>query len=161
LSAEGRPMANMAMLGAAVELLLPDGLGLLEDSIRARFGSRAEPNVAAARDGYRRCRRQRLLRRDATAAAPVRAAAPVFERPRFAISTVTSLVNETGAWSLERPVIEDPCNGCGICALFCPEGAIDRDGKTITVDYLHCKGCGICEVVCPVRGALRLEEVAA
>src|SRR5581483_6052535 len=55
LSAEGRPMANMAMLGAAVELLLPDGLGLLEDSIRARFGSRAEPNVAAARDGYRRC----------------------------------------------------------------------------------------------------------
>ena len=159
LSAEGRPMGNMAMLGAAVRLLLPDGLALLADAIADRFGGRAEPNIAAARDGYRLCRRQRTLAGDAVAAEPSPVAA-AFELPRFPISLTTSLATDTSTWSLERPVVEAACTACGICALFCPEGAIERSDGTISVDYLHCKGCGICEVVCPVRGALRLEEIA-
>jgi pyruvate ferredoxin oxidoreductase gamma subunit len=160
LSAEGRSMGNMAMLGAAVRLLLPDGLELLEEAIADRLGGRAEANIAAARDGYRLCRRQRMRRGEVVVAEPSPVVAPL-ELPRFPISLTTSLATETGTWSLERPVVEAACTACGICALFCPEGAIERSDGTISVDYLHCKGCGICEVVCPVRGALRLEEIAA
>jgi len=162
LSAEGRPMGNVALLGASVRLLLPDGLELLEQAVAARFGKLGEANVAAARDGYRAVQRQRRLAADKSGAAETEAeaAAPV-DPLRFPISRTTSLAADTGSWSLERPVILDPCTACGVCALFCPEGAMERSDGTMTIDYFHCKGCGICEVVCPVRGAIALEEVAA
>jgi 2-oxoacid:acceptor oxidoreductase gamma subunit (pyruvate/2-ketoisovalerate family)/2-oxoacid:acceptor oxidoreductase delta subunit (pyruvate/2-ketoisovalerate family) len=161
LSAEGRPMGNIALLGACVRLLLPDGLELLEQAVAARFGKLGEANVAAARDGYRAVQRQRRL--DGDHATPIEietAAAPAADWLRFPISRTTSLAADTGSWSLERPVILDPCTACGVCALFCPEGAMERAGGTMEIDYFHCKGCGICEVVCPVRGAIALEEVA-
>ena len=162
LSAEGRPMGNVALLGACVRLLLPDGLELLEEAVAARFGKLGEANVAAARDGYRAIQRQRRLERDKVSAGEAEVeAAPQIEPLRFPISRTTSLSADTGSWSLERPVILDPCTACGVCALFCPEGVIERSDGTMTIDYFHCKGCGICEVVCPVRGAIALEEVAA
>ena len=81
LSAEGRPMGNVAVLGATVRLLLPDGLGFLEDAIRARMGSAlAVPNVVAAREGYRLCTRQHTIASDTPyepAEAPVPRAVPV------------------------------------------------------------------------------------
>jgi 2-oxoacid:acceptor oxidoreductase gamma subunit (pyruvate/2-ketoisovalerate family) len=55
LSLEGRPMGNVAVLGACVRLLLPDGLAFLEQAISARMGVTAEMNVVAARDGFARC----------------------------------------------------------------------------------------------------------
>jgi 2-oxoacid:acceptor oxidoreductase gamma subunit (pyruvate/2-ketoisovalerate family)/2-oxoacid:acceptor oxidoreductase delta subunit (pyruvate/2-ketoisovalerate family) len=160
LSAEGRPMGNVAVLGAAVRLLLPEGLGFLEDAIRTRMGALAEPNVVAAREGYRLCTRQHALAGDtayrATEEPPARP--PL---PRFATSVTDSRANHTGAWSLERPVLFDACSACGVCALFCPEAAMRRENGEMVVDYLYCKGCGICEVVCPVRGAIAMEEVPA
>ena len=75
--------------------------------------------------------------------------------------TADSITIQTGSWSLERPVLLDACNACAVCAVFCPEGAIAREGGVMAIDYAHCKGCGICEVVCPVRNALTMEEVAA
>jgi 2-oxoacid:acceptor oxidoreductase gamma subunit (pyruvate/2-ketoisovalerate family)/2-oxoacid:acceptor oxidoreductase delta subunit (pyruvate/2-ketoisovalerate family) len=159
LSAEGRPMGNVAVLGACVRLLLPDGLEFLEQAIRARMGTLAEPNVLAAREGYRRCTVQHALAGDAPFETP-----PVPERrewPEFSVSTTDSRGNQTGGWSLDRPVIAAACTACAVCALFCPEGAIRRDDGRMEIDYLHCKGCGICEVVCPVRDAIAMEEVAA
>ena len=159
LSAEGRPMGNVAVLGAAVRLLLPDGLEFLEQAIRARMGARiAEPNVVAAREGYRLAARQHTVATD-TLYEPE---AQAFERPPlpvFSASVMDTRVNNTGSWSLERPLILASCNACGVCALFCPEGAITREDGTIEIDYDHCKGCGICQDVCPVRGAITLEEV--
>jgi pyruvate ferredoxin oxidoreductase gamma subunit len=160
LSAEGRPMGNVAVLGATVRLLLPDGLDFLEAAIRSRMGALAEPNVVAAREGYALCLRQHALASDT----PYEATEALVERPplpRFPVSTTDSRGNHTGSWSVERPILFDACTACGVCALFCPEGAIERVDGTITIDYLHCKGCGICEIVCPVRGALALEETAA
>jgi 2-oxoacid:acceptor oxidoreductase gamma subunit (pyruvate/2-ketoisovalerate family)/2-oxoacid:acceptor oxidoreductase delta subunit (pyruvate/2-ketoisovalerate family) len=160
VSAEGRPMANTALLGACVALVLPEGLPFLEGAIACRMGALAEPNVLAARDGYARCVRQRRLPTDARL---VVAPGPVATRraPLFPVSTTDSRGNQTGTWSLERPAVRPACTGCAVCVLFCPEGAISRSHGGIVVDYRYCKGCGICEVVCPVAGALELEEVAA
>jgi len=158
LSAEGRPMGNVAVLGAAIRLLLPEGLGFLEEAIRARMGALAEPNLVAARAGYESCTRQHVTAGD-TAYVALEPPAPRPPLTRFSVSFTDSRSNHTGSWSVERPLILAPCNSCGICVLFCPESAMRRDGKTMVVDYLYCKGCGICEEVCPVRGALEMEEV--
>jgi pyruvate ferredoxin oxidoreductase gamma subunit/2-oxoisovalerate ferredoxin oxidoreductase gamma subunit len=160
LSPEGRPMGNIAVLGACVRLLLPDGLPLLEDAVASRVGASAEANVRAARAGYERCTRQRALASDA-AIAPVGDAERREPTPLFATSTTDSLWNHTGSWSVERPVLTEACTACALCALFCPEGAISRSDGAMTVDYLYCKGCGICEVVCPVRGGVVMEDVPA
>jgi pyruvate ferredoxin oxidoreductase gamma subunit len=164
LSSEGRPMGNVAVLGACVRLLLPDGLGLLEQAVASRMGTVAEANLLAAREGYARVTRQHTLRGDTPVELALglgEAVEPPSSRPRFPVSTTNSLAGHTGTWSLDRPVLRDACTACAVCALFCPEGAIAREGGAMAVDYLYCKGCGICEVVCPVRNAIEMEEVTA
>jgi 2-oxoacid:acceptor oxidoreductase gamma subunit (pyruvate/2-ketoisovalerate family)/2-oxoacid:acceptor oxidoreductase delta subunit (pyruvate/2-ketoisovalerate family) len=160
LSAEGRPMGNVAVLGAAVRLLLPAGLGFLEQAIRNRMGALADPNVVAAREGYRVCTRQHATATD-TAFEPAEAPVPRPPLPPYAVSLTDSRGNHTGTWSVERPVILEACNVCGLCALFCPEGAMRREDGAMEIDLLYCKGCGICEDVCPVRDAIAMEEVVA
>ncbi len=161
LSSEGRPIGNVAVLGASVKRLLPGGLEHLEQAVTARMGALAEANIAAARAGYERCTRQHTLVGDAPVEpAPARASRHG-RAPLFPVSTTDSRGNHTGTWSLDRPVVMAECTACGVCALFCPEGAITRDDGTVVVDYLYCKGCGICEVVCPVRNAIAMEAVEA
>jgi pyruvate ferredoxin oxidoreductase gamma subunit len=162
-SSEGRPMGNVALLGACVHLLLPDGLGFLEQAIAARLGAAAEVNLAAARAGYALCTRQRPLAADvALEPAPNGGRAEPRHSPAlFPVSTTDSLAIHTGSWSLDRPVLLPECTSCALCALFCPEGAIVRTDGVVAIDYLYCKGCGICQVVCPVRDAIRMEEVRA
>jgi 2-oxoacid:acceptor oxidoreductase gamma subunit (pyruvate/2-ketoisovalerate family)/2-oxoacid:acceptor oxidoreductase delta subunit (pyruvate/2-ketoisovalerate family) len=161
LSAEGRPMGNVALLGACVRLLLPDGLGFLEQAIEARMGAAAPANVAAAREGYERCTRQRTRGDDVPLELELAQSSTARPTPVFPVSTTDSLAIHTGSWSLDRPVLRDACTACALCAVFCPEGAIVRTEGSMAVDYLYCKGCGICEVVCPIRDAIAMEEVAA
>jgi pyruvate ferredoxin oxidoreductase gamma subunit len=159
LSPEGRPMANVAVLGACMRYLLPSGLRFLEEAVSARTRSLADANIRAAGEGYAQCVRQHRLAGDApveTVLPPVRR-----DRPTFAVSTTDSRANHTGSWSDERPVLTDVCTACGVCELFCPEGAIARRDGAMSIDLLYCKGCGICEAVCPVRGALGMQEVPA
>lgn len=53
---------------------------------------------------------------------------------------------------------EDKCNGCGICATACHEGAIDIiDGKAKLVRENFCDGLGDCLPACPT-GAITFEE---
>jgi ferredoxin len=53
---------------------------------------------------------------------------------------------------------DDKCNGCGLCAEACAEGAIQMiDGKARLVNETHCDGLGACIGECP-QGAITLEE---
>ncbi|MDR3644275.1 MAG: 4Fe-4S binding protein [Clostridia bacterium] len=52
----------------------------------------------------------------------------------------------------------EKCNGCGLCADACHEGAIAmKDGKANLVSEDYCDGLGDCLPVCPT-GAISFEE---
>jgi len=53
---------------------------------------------------------------------------------------------------------EEKCNGCGLCATACHEGAIGMiDGKAKLLRDNYCDGLGDCLPVCPT-GAISFEE---
>jgi Fe-S-cluster-containing hydrogenase component 2 len=53
---------------------------------------------------------------------------------------------------------EEKCDGCGLCATACAEGAIEiRDGKARLVSETYCDGLGACLGECP-QGAISFEE---
>ncbi|MBN1460594.1 MAG: 4Fe-4S binding protein [Armatimonadetes bacterium] len=53
---------------------------------------------------------------------------------------------------------EEKCDGCGLCAKACHEGAIRIiDGKARLVSESYCDGLGDCLGECP-RGAITIEE---
>ena len=60
-------------------------------------------------------------------------------------------------WRLIKPEIdEDKCTKCGLCAQYCPEGAVNLDKETASIiDMRFCKGCGICANECP-QGAIEM-----
>jgi pyruvate ferredoxin oxidoreductase delta subunit len=64
---------------------------------------------------------------------------------------------QTGSWRTSRPVFyPEKCNGCLLCWIFCPEGVIAKEDRTI--DYDYCKGCGICEAECSKQAIIMVKE---
>lgn len=51
------------------------------------------------------------------------------------------------------------CQRCGLCWIFCPEGAINKtERKEYEIDYTFCTGCLICEQICPFKAIKGIEE---
>ena len=62
---------------------------------------------------------------------------------------------------MERTIVKidrDLCNGCGLCARACHEGAIQMiDGKAVLTREDYCDGLGDCLPACPT-GAITFEK---
>lgn len=56
-------------------------------------------------------------------------------------------------WRSETPFfMHDTCVRCGMCAIWCPDGAISNSADGYPqIDKDWCKGCGICATECPKR----------
>ncbi len=74
----------------------------------------------------------------------------------------TATQYKTGDWRSERPIVDrEKCNKCGLCWLYCPDGAMEilEDGY-YEPDLYHCKGCGICANICAKKAITMREEGA-
>ncbi|HTY15759.1 MAG TPA: 4Fe-4S binding protein [Methanoregulaceae archaeon] len=63
---------------------------------------------------------------------------------------------KTGSWRVFRPVVDkEKCNACGLCAMYCPDLAINDE---LEIDLRFCKGCGICANECPKKAITMVRE---
>jgi len=78
-------------------------------------------------------------------------------RQRLAISKpIEGAAGQTGSWRVFKPVVDkEKCNECGLCAMYCPDNAIDEE---LAVDLRFCKGCGICANECPKKAIAMVRE---
>lgn len=79
--------------------------------------------------------------------------------PTMVVSTGSMLINKTGGWRSQRPVIDyEKCISCMVCWKFCPDISIRiKDNKPL-IDLDYCKGCGICAEECPKKAIEMVTE---
>jgi len=84
----------------------------------------------------------------------------VDELPEAIIARFGTQKAKTGNWRTKDPeIIQEKCDLCMRCVVFCPDAAIKVvDGK-IVIDLDYCKGCGICVEECPRKAITEIRRV--
>lgn len=84
---------------------------------------------------------------------------------RLLAGRVRDLAEQDAAFSCRMmlPWIKESCYGCGICALLCPNGALEigeeeNGRRRVYITPHKCTGCGVCRAVCRENG---IEEICA
>ncbi|MFQ5808509.1 MAG: 4Fe-4S binding protein [Armatimonadota bacterium] len=108
-------------------------------------------------------RSKRNARRDGSSRQPVRSATPSVWRPRPIVRTRTT--PEAAAKKRKKryytvQIDETWCKDCGICAAFCPTGALEDGGhgEPLIADMDLCNGCQLCVVRCPDFAVVVVED---
>ena len=69
------------------------------------------------------------------------------------LGTPSGAAADTGLWA--RVLLKDNCNGCTMCAFFCPTGALTKTPAGLSFRLAECTNCRLCEEICHWQ-ALRL-----
>lgn len=132
----------------------------IDQALEASFGQAEEPSLRAHVDRFGMLPRGRSLRRERLISALGSLGAshvPVYEKG------VAQTVGE-GLWA--RVAIDaGVCNGCRMCATFCPTGALypfhTKKGLVgVKQDVALCIACGCCEDICPTNALALLPGAA-
>ncbi|MDE3075693.1 MAG: 2-oxoacid:acceptor oxidoreductase family protein [Chloroflexota bacterium] len=160
----GRPIPNAVLLGAFAAITEWVTLAALSQAIRSRFRADvAERNVKAALQGFVRVTRSSGGSRGRRP----RTHTPISrngDRPSLtALQPGTSRGYLTGGWRTLVPhFVQQKCNSCDLCVVYCPEGIVRAESKNRYVaDLDFCKGCGICAEECPVKDIEMVAEESA
>ena len=62
------------------------------------------------------------------------------------LGTLCGTPAETGLWA--RVVLKDNCNGCAMCAFFCPTSALSKAPAGLSFRLADCTNCRLCEEIC-------------
>jgi pyruvate ferredoxin oxidoreductase delta subunit len=78
------------------------------------------------------------------------------QRPAGALATANR------GWRTRWPQVTlTDCSRCGLCIVYCPDGAIGLDpARYPLVAEDWCKGCGLCAAACPKRLIAMCDESA-
>jgi 2-oxoacid:acceptor oxidoreductase delta subunit (pyruvate/2-ketoisovalerate family) len=69
------------------------------------------------------------------------------------------LASSNRGWRTNWPEISSAlCTRCGLCFLYCPDGAVTKDAQGVPqIEADWCKGCGVCAAECP-KSAIAMRD---
>ena len=73
------------------------------------------------------------------------------EEPNCHLFLKPVITGSSAATILQPKVLEERCNGCGVCADVCEYHALTVMGKQVLVFSELCHGCGACFLLCPEK----------
>ncbi len=160
----GVPIVNTTMIGALIKATGIVNIKSLEGPIKERFGARAHNNIEACKKAYEDVVIIEQKKDNAKKAREFPGEyLPTWKEVLPGVVVVKAGNADeyrTGDWRSQHPEYNyEKCIKCGLCYLFCPDGAIEpTSGGYFKVNLYYCKGCGLCAKECPKNAINMVEE---